>query len=294
MAFADWQFQLDGLDFGTGTPYRVSEIDAGKPDVRVQDADMPFEDGLRMGRDFMSGTLLSVSLGVEGVDAEQAMDRLASLRYVWNGGGVRNQPGAVSQLLYQRPGSGERVMFGRPRKFTPATMFNAVVGWIPVEADFQAVDDVFYSREVHSLTISGSAIDYQGTAGTTTPHVPPVTLAEATLPSDVATNAGNADTWPVITFHGPRAQPGVTWVNQNRSLSLAVVLGDGETVTVDTYPWARTVLRSDGASFAGDLRGSRLADLALPPGDTQIAFDGTDSTLTSSVDISWRDANSSL
>ncbi|MGH3424363.1 MAG: hypothetical protein ACRDO8_06535 [Nocardioidaceae bacterium] len=294
MAFADWQCRLGGLDFGTGTPYRLSAFDAGKPQTRTQDTQLPGEDGQRNGVDHLSGTVVKVSIGIVAHDPETAMGLLADLRGVWNGDTLRSTPGAVTTLTYQRPGAFSRVVYGRPRRFDPATMSNVASGYIPIEADFQADDDLFYADTASSLTITGDPISYQGTAGTVPPHVPPVTLAEAILPSDVAVNAGTAATWPIITFHGPRARPSVEYVGTDRSLRLATVLDAGLSVTVDTRPWMRTVTRSDGASLAGYLRGSRLADMGLQPGDTQISFGGTDATLTSSVDINWRDAWTSL
>lgn len=291
---AEGQFELDGVVFGSGTPIRVTSFLPEPQDMSTQDADMPGEDGIRMGRDYLRGTKYAFDGRISTRTPGEMWELWQQLTAAWRAPGTRTTPGAVVPLRMRMPGQPTVRVYGRPRPIAPANLRGSGVGALPFVADFLAADHRVYSDEMRALSITGSAIDYQGTAGTTTPHVPPVTLAEATLPSDVATNHGRAETWPVITLHGPREQPGVSWVGANRLVYLAAVLGDGQSVTVDTRPWARTVLRDDGASLAGALRGSRLADMRLSPGDTQIAFDGRDDTLTSSVDITWRDANPSL
>lgn len=149
-------------------------------------------------------------------------------------------------------------------------------------------DSAYWTGDPHDSTskrLSG---------GIVWPAVWPLEWSELVTADTLVTNAGDTDTWPIITFHGPRHEPSVEYVGTDVSVGLAATLRHDERVTVDTRPWARTALRHDGASYAGALRGSRLAELALPPGSTEVALRGRDDTGLSFATIEWRDAYVSL
>lgn len=105
-------------------------------------------------------------------------------------------------------------------------------------------------------------------------------------------NRGDAPSWPVITFHGPVAQPSIELVGTGRRLSLDTTLAYDRSITIDTRPWARTILRDDGASFAGVARGASLSEFQLPVGQTVLAYRGTDLSGQSRCVIEWRNAYS--
>lgn len=287
MVAADWQFQLGGLTFGAETPYRISELGHEKPEVRTQDTDLPGQDGIRMGRDYMGGTVLSISLGVEGDSPDQALDRVAELRKVWRGDPARNDPGAVQKLVYRRPGAPDRAVYGRPRRFTPATMVNAAVGWVPLELDFQAVDDLFYTDVTQSITLTLPETDDEAIVP---PFTPPATPSPYVDVQGTVTNGGDAPAWPVVTFTGPVTNPSFWYPGRGLELAVLADIPQGQTVTVDTRPWARSVT---GAG-AGQARGARMVDMALPVGQVDVAFSGHDLTATAEMTFEWRDAWTSL
>lgn len=110
--------------------------------------------------------------------------------------------------------------------------------------------------------------------------------------ASAVTNAGDLDTWPVFVFEGPISNPTVAYVGTDKRLKLTMSIPAGQSVTVDTRPWVRTALRGGIASVAGKLSGSRMAEMALPPGSTVVAFRGQDTTGLSRCRIFWRDAAS--
>src|SRR5690606_20764520 len=117
-----------------------------------------------------------------------------------------------------------------------------------------------------------------------------VTWSPAGERQDAVIVGGDTDTWPVITIRGPVAQPSIRLVGTDVAVRLDTTLAGDRSVTIDPRPWARSVLRDDGASLAGALRGSPLAALRLPPGQTVVHFGGTDLSGQSSASIRWRDA----
>jgi hypothetical protein len=115
--------------------------------------------------------------------------------------------------------------------------------------------------------------------------------------SDTANAAavpGSRRAWPVITFTGPVTNPQLTYPATGQYMRLQTALPAGVTAAIDTRPWQRTILRSDGASIAGTLRGNALRDMALQPGITPVRFSGQDSTGTARCTVAWRPPSGSI
>jgi hypothetical protein len=159
---------------------------------------------------------------------------------------------------------------------------------IPVTCDWQCADHRWYAADEQAITL-GTMPDTSG--GVTWPVTWPVTWAGEVSAGDRAVNAGDCDTYPVITFRGPIATPSVSW--GGRTLALGTTLTSLQSVTVDCRPWVQSATYGSGGSVAGLLRGDRLADMSLPPGITEIQFRGTDPTGTASCEIRWRSASTS-
>lgn len=126
------------------------------------------------------------------------------------------------------------------------------------------------------------------------PATPPTVLGGTSDTANAAANPGVRAAWPVFTFAGPVTNPQVSYPLAGKWLQLATTLAAGQTATVDTRPWQRSVLRNDGASLAGAVRGNLLRDLALPAGITTIRFTGQDPTGTSRLTVTWRPVTGSI
>lgn len=284
------QFQLGDVLFGRRTGIECTDFTISEPASTTADLAMPGEDGVMMGRDYLGSRTLSWSLVVNQYTASAGKERWGALEAAWDARETRLVPGAVTALRMQDHGSGVRVAYGRPRKFTPADLSFTRNGAIPVVADFTTVDRFFYD-DVEQVMSFGVRPTIGSGGGITPPFTPPLMLSPAdTSNSDVVVNAGNAPTWPVIIFTGPIVNPAVVIGDNLHTVRLQTTLADNEVVTIDTRPWMRTITRSDGASLAGTARGSRLADLILMPGPTLIGIQGIDLDGTASGTIRWRSA----
>src|SRR5690606_34404251 len=128
--------------------------------------------------------------------------------------------------------------------------------------------------------------------GFVTPFVFPLTTTAAQQIPGQMTSGGLVETWPVVTINGPVQRPKVE-LTDLWFVELDANLAGDQSVTIDTRPWARTVLRNDGASLAGKLtrRSARLSKATIPPGSQfQVRFSGTDLTGTASMSLRFRDA----
>jgi hypothetical protein len=102
---------------------------------------------------------------------------------------------------------------------------------------------------------------------------------------------GEVPTWPVITIHGQILNPTVEVAGAFK-FSAGVSLAFDETITIDTRPGIRSVLRN-GTRIASLTRTSSLLDsAALPPGAHTLTLSGSASIGTPSATIAWRAAYS--
>lgn len=291
----DWQIEIDDLVLGYGTSYRMFGMDHDKPDVASggDDLQMPNEDGLVFARNYLGGTVITFDFGLATTDAAAAVAMMARLRRAWQADVARLSTRTVVPLRYKLPGQATRCVFGRPRKFTPADLSTAEAGYIPVTCDFQCVDHRFYSDVEHSLALS--LLPALSDGGLSSPIDCPISLAPSSSSrADVVTNAGDAPAFLVAEFHGPVGTPALEWTATGVRTGLSSTLAFDQTSTTDARPWARTVLRQDGASLAGYLTGPKLAELTFPPGASIVAFRGSDLTGGSYCVVRWRDTYSSL
>ena len=99
----------------------------------------------------------------------------------------------------------------------------------------------------------------------------------------------------VEVIHGPITNP---WIaGPGWRFDFLTTLAYDQTLTVDTRPWAQTVLRNDGASLAGTLTraSTALSDARLlPGGGAWLTFGGIDGTGTATCSVSWRPTYRSL
>ena len=281
------QFELGGLLFGDLTPVQCDDVDLGDVARRTGDTDSPGADGAQFGLDYHDGRVISLDLWTDTTTAADARSAWGALRTVWSADQVRGVSRAVTILRMRMPGADTVRVYGRPRRMTPASQRMRDAGVVDLVADFQTADRGFYADAEQERTLN---LLPNLSGGLMVPFTPPATLnAVSNSDSTMATNSGDTPTWPVITFRGPITNPAVEWVATGARLTLQTTLGASQTAVIDTRPWARTALRNDGASLAGQLRGPRLSEFTLPVGATQIAFRGQDPTGTSSCVVRWRD-----
>jgi hypothetical protein len=282
--------------FGEGTPIVNATFSISDPAATTSDQAMPGDDGVMMGRDYLQGRTLSWDLVVNRETGADGRVDWRALESAWDARSVRLTPGAVMPVRMRMPGGATVVAYGRPRKIAPADTQFMDVGRISVVADFSTADRFFYDDVEQEISFGIQPTIAPG-GGITWPATWPITWAEAdTSNIDVVVNAGDAPTWPVVTFDGPVIDPTLILGDDQRTLKVVTMLASNESVTIDTRPWNRSVTRQDGASLAGSISGTsaRLSDLMLPPGPTPVSIQGIDLDGTAGARIRWRSAYTTL
>lgn len=292
-ALEESQWELGGIVFGADCLVDVAIFDPGAGELETGDVRLPGQDGIVFGRDTRAGPLLTFEMFTMDREAAAGRARVQELAAVWDSPAVRSAPRAVVPLRMRVPGGTTVAAYGRPRKFEIANARLLRVGRVEVVADFQCAAPGFYaeSPEGGDRSITLSLIASAGD-GIVWPVTWPITWGSPGERQDAVLNAGDSPSWPVITIRGPVAQPSIELVGTGRSLRLDTTLAYDRSITIDTRPWARSVLRDDGASMAGVLRGAALAEFQLPPGQTVLAYRGTDMSGQSTCTVAWRDAYS--
>lgn len=292
------QFEIGGYRFGRDLPVEVTVFDVAGAETQVGDLDLPGQDGTVFGRDTKAGVELTFELSVNTRNPQDAKREWGELATRWDAAAVRSRARQVVALRVRTPGERTVVVYGRPRSLERTSSLALMkVGRIDGVATFQCADAYFYDDTgpdgeggPHSITLT--LVASAGDGGIVWPVTWPVVWGSQGVRQDAVVNRGDAPSWPVITFHGPVAQPSIELVGTGRRLSLDTTLAYDRSITIDTRPWARTILRDDGASFAGVARGASLSEFQLPVGQTVLAYRGTDLSGQSRCVIEWRNAYS--
>jgi hypothetical protein len=289
------EFEFRGLRFGSwSSGYQLKKGGFSESDTEIvtQDQDGDYGDQLRFGRDRLGGKLYTWELNIsrEGpnkwAEVEAALSQFES---IWLETLTRHYPGRLD-VLRLRTGSQARRLFGRPRRCS-LIREDARRGVGKIVCDFQAVNNKSYDDIVqgHSLGVVPASL-----GGLLAPLSAPLTSASTGQRAGYITIPGNSLTPIVIQFNGPSTNPRVS-VPGYFTVGLNDTLKYDEQVLVETR-FGRTSVMKGYASIAGKLTrdSTPLDEVHLPPGTHELIYTATDITGTSSVDVAWYPARSSL
>jgi hypothetical protein len=149
----DWQGSLASLTFGAGSPYPFTGPIGGLgiPVPRTRDQERGDQAGDAGGDDVLPKRILTLPLGINGTDPEDAWDLLEDLK------GAFAESVADVPLDLRLPGMATtgRRYYGRPRGLD--TDLGALKsGWIDVLATYDALDPFAYGAEVSTGPQAGS------------------------------------------------------------------------------------------------------------------------------------------
>lgn len=297
---SQWRLEYPGVDLILGSSpaspprdqrgfHHMKAPSIGDPGLQLEDADKPRADGINFGEDFRSGRLITFELGLKGDSNDDVLALYADLLGAWRGDGVRGVPGSVATLSTSHGGR-LRAVYGRPRRVQADHTVPRSALMLGT-ADFQTVDDLFYDPVINSIVVPIIPAVAGGMVG---PLSAPLSVSAPTVQFGVITVSGNKPAWPIITIHGPIANPSVELINEWK-LQLNMSIGVGVDITIDTRPWAGSVTSGAGVSFAGKLsKSSWLERSFLNPGSHTLSLKGSDATGTSNMTVAWYDTYVSI
>ena len=282
------QFALDGHVFGEGHAVYAAHVTHGGQAWRTDDVANPVGHNLWMGTDYADLQPIVLDLKITGDNPAAATEELERFANIWRAARKRG-PGAESVLAWGKHGHTRRA-YGRPRLFEPEAGDLYVLETAPGEATFQPNGPYVYQDTARELPLT---ITPGKAGGLVFPIVFPWGTVQGGIRQGVIEDGGG--TVPTddvtLTVRGPINRPTVR--GPGWQVALSTNLAWDRSITINVRQ--RTALWDNGSSAAGILsRRTRLADITIPPGPSEIRFEGEDQSGTSQLLVSWRPAYTSI
>jgi len=282
-----WKLAYSGVSqtFGDGGIYFREFPLPGTPETEDQDGTYPSDDGGTVGEDLHGSVTIACQLGVDGWSELETRDNWDRLRGVWSGDEIRRRTGAVAELTSDRG----RSAIGRPRKIAPTRSYlHETPPRMDLEAEYLAVDELWYGPWQSQRVGLGA----RGSSGIRFPIVFPMVSTPPSQRDDLFVVGGTKPTWFVGVIEGPISSPDLRVDNRLRFAFPGLTLAFDQSVTIDTRPWARSVLRNDGVSLAGvmDPTSTLLSQGRITPGQHLLTIRGVSATGSAHGVARWRDA----
>lgn len=273
----------------------------GVPELREAVYELSGGDGIRFGIERQNGITWNITgsihsgsnSGVRG-SSDSAWNTWSSLARSWSGYPERATPRSVVPLYFKRPGREQMVVYGRPNRLDP-TIAQSYVGFISYTATFRQSDPKFYSATTKQTTLGLTEIDSGGIIVNDGTDIKlPFTTTSAVPVTGSVTNSGDIDSSPIIVITGEVVNPIVSYLdalgNIVWSVEIRATVQEGDSVTIDTRQWERSVTQADGTSLSGLYNGNRLQDITILPGTGLIRYGATSGSLTTNIQVTYRDA----
>lgn len=277
-----YSFSFNGQTFGgAGSPYQILSVDGleGLPDIRNQDDNRGYNDGMFTGQDFLSGRTITIIFNTFGSGATSAQTNFNTIQQA-----LLPQRSGTTPLYFKLPNvAGDQYVGARVRGLRTTIDPNYTYGYITSQVTFFCPDPNIYDSTLQSANlVLGTGLGrvynrvynllYNSGAGS-----PTVTI----------TNSGWATTYPVITFNGPITNPTIGNVTQGLYMFFNATFVDVDSVVIDTYNKQVTL----NGNPARNLLLSSSKWFSASPGANQIYFAGSGTLAgTTGGTVTWRNA----
>lgn len=269
---------------GAGTQYTVRG--GTNPWARTARADQSgpraWNHGAYSGAEWLEATTVPFRVVVKGDTRDMAAWLQAHNQLQAAFDPVGDTP--IEEELRFAIGGTEYVMFGRPRMVEPDTN-TIVLGHSETRCVFVALDPRIYSG-VEQITTMGLPVF---SSGLVVPVYVPVYVQGVKVGGEaLVTNDGLADTPLRLRIDGPVPEPSVTVLRPDGGVETLRVLFDldaGQWLDIDTG--SHSVLLNGVANRRGQVTG---VFPLLPPGESTVAFNSSESNEIALLTVRWRHA----
>jgi hypothetical protein len=292
MPLNNYQFQYNTFLFGgTGSPFQIINIDGleSLPDLRVQDDNRGYNDGMFTGRDFLGGRTITMEIHTFAGNGNSAFQNfnllqaalIPSSQYSTPAITATTAPGLL-QFLMSNSDSEMRIG-ARVRARQTSVNADYTYGFIRSQYTFFSPDPRYYGNALKTASLSPVTALGRGYN-----RIYPLVYGGGSgSVSTPLTNAGNVTTYPTITITGPATNITITNTTTGQYLSFAGSLLTGDTLVIDLNEKlitlnnvaARNLLLGGSSWFGVDV------------GTTNVSFFASGTVVgTTSCNINYRDA----
>jgi hypothetical protein len=267
---------------GAGSPWQILDVDGleGLPDLRVQDDNRGYNDGMFSGRDFYAGRLLTFTINVFASATASAWANLNTMQQA-----LRPQQSGTSLLQFQLSADGNlQQIYGRVRTRHAVVDPEYTYGFIRTQVTIFCPNPKYYDDAAQTLSMTPQQV-----AGRAYNRTYNLTYGGGSLTNIVTVvNTGWADTGPLITINGPVTNPTITNPVTGAYMTFATTLAATDSLVIDLENKTVTL---NGSSARNLLLGGSTWLTAFANSNTQFAFSGTAYTIgTTAASLVYRNA----
>lgn len=281
MPLNNYQFQFGSYLIGAGTPHAVIEVDGleSLPELRTQDDNRGYNDGMFSGRDFLGGRTLTFTIHTFAGNGQTAFQNFNALQAAM----IPQSSGTTDLTFLLSTSDSESVIGARVRNRRTAVDPEYTFGYIRSQYTLFCPDPRYYSSTAITASMTPSA-----TQGRTYDRTYNLTYGGGSLTNSVAVNNfGSWTTYPTITITGPVIAPTIGNATTGQYMTVNYNLTSLDTLVVDLQNKLITL----NGSPARNLVAGNSQWLSAPPGVSNFYFTGLgyEIGLTSAV-ITYRSA----
>ena len=275
-----YSFSFNSLTFGgSGSPYQILSVDGleSLPDIRNQDDNRGYADGMFSGRDFLGGRHITIIFNTFGTSTASAQTNYYAIQAK-----LLPQQSGTTPLSFKLPNQQTQEQFinARVRALKTTLDPNYTYGYITSQVTFFCPDPNYYNNNLQT-----ALLQYLPATGRTYNRIYPLVYTPATsILTTTVTNTGWGTAYPTITLVGPIINPVLGNQTTDNYLYFDVTMTESDTLVIDLYNklitfngvYARNLLLS-GTWFAAP-PGSSIFTLSGDAGSTTV--DVTAATIT--------------
>lgn len=293
VSLVNYRFAFNDFEFGGGdSVYQILAVDGLEdlPQIRNQDDNRGYQDGMWTGRDFLNGRTIIMNMTIRG-------DQNFSMQYyvdLLQRNLVPQQQG-TGLLQFQLPNNALQRINARVRRRNLQINPDYSSGLATAIYEFFCPDPRYYDDTEKStdlvlgVTSAGRTYNrvYTGTAQIgANPYETGMIYGAGSTAVNLITNDGWYTTYPTITIQGPAINPKVTDVTNGAFLLVDTTLGTSDTLVLNTD--YRTVTLNNVNRRA--LLNNSSTWFAAPPGTSYYTFTATGTDGNTSCLVTWRNA----
>jgi hypothetical protein len=268
----------NGLTWGPGTKFQIIGAKGIEdlPPVSVADQSKAQQDGSFPGQDELDERTILLDFYIRADSNADLLVQKALFNTAFNRSFINELP-----LLWS---DSTKLINCRCRGRVHDSDTAWLATWGKAHVMLIASDPLIYDNVLNTTVLNIPA----ATGGLSWPLSWPLSWGSAVSGSSNFVNAGNATTFPVITFNGPLTNPSIIKNSPApaQSLTFSISLASGDALVVDTAN--KTITLNGTASRYGALVSSQW--FGLDPGTSQLSFGA--SAGSGSASVAWRNASS--
>ena len=226
----NYSFSFAGQVFGgAGSPYQIQSVDGleSLPEIRNQDDNRGYADGMFSGRDFYGGRTISIiflTLASPGASAQANYNTIQQALQA-------QQSGTTPLYFILSNAAGEQVIYARVRGLRTSVDPNYTYGYIVSQVEFFCPDPLYYNSNIQTATLAYTPPT--GRVYNRTYNV--IYGGGSVIISTTISNIGWATTYPTIAISGPITNPVIGNTTENKSLSFLGTYSSSDILLVDLY-----------------------------------------------------------